>query len=376
MLDIDHSVVQKLYEAAAGSVAWNVALGGVHNALRVSATQFFVIEKASTRLELAENSEKSPSEAMFDYVRFGWSIDPHVAHAAALPVGELLQTAKVFLREQYKDHPYYREMWGPHNVREVLGAKVGENASHVAMFGVTRQYDLPPFTDADVDLMRRYTGHVVSALKIAKHLEHVQINAIAGHGLMQASGRPMILLDGTRGVLSLNDLAREMVERGEAFAIRGGVLNCLRPESRRVLEGAMCDLGADRQDVGPDGSRNRLGVRLRRNDGTPLLCSLWDLRPESTMSAFGSQRAVLLTMVHPPQGTRVDPIWLGSFFDLSPAEVRVASGLMRGETLHDIADFLHVTIETVRSQVKSICAKTGTNRQADLVAVLLRASAL
>jgi len=376
MHDIDHAVVQQLYEAAAGGVDWNVALGAVHDALRVSATQFFVIEKANLKLEMAENSDGSPPEAMFDYVRFGYRIDPHVAHAAALPVGELLQTAKVFPREQYKNHPYYLEMWGPHNVREVLGAKVAENERHVAMFGVTRQWDLPPFTDGEVNLMRRYTGHVAAALKIAKHLERMQTNAIAGYGLMQASGRPMFLLDRSSGLLSANDLAREMLERGDTFAILNGVFRCLRPEGRRVLEHAMTEIAIDRADADANALHNRLGIRLPRVDGTPLLCSLWDLRPEATMGAFGSLPAVLLTVVHPPQGNAVDPIWLGSLFDLSPAEVRVASGLMRGEALRDIADFLHVSVETVRSQVKSICAKTGTHRQSSLVSTLLRASAL
>ena len=374
MPDIDHAVVQRLYEAAAGGIDWNVALGGVHVALGVSATQFFVIEKATTHLEVAENSDGSPPDAMFDYVRFGWRIDPHVAHAAALPVGELLQTAKVFPREQYKDHVYYREMWGPHNVREVLGAKVGENERHVAMFGVTRQYDRPPFTDDEVDLMRRYTSHVVAALRIAKHLERMQTNAIAGYGLMQGSGRPMILLGQSCEVLSANDLAREMIAKGKTFTIRNGTIHCVRPEGRRILELAMADINADREHVDANAMHKRAGIRLPRADGTPLLCSLWDLRPESSMGAFGPQPAVLLTVVHPPQGNEVDPIWLGSLFDLSPAEVRVASGLMRGEALRDIAAFLHVSVETVRSQVKSICSKTGTHRQSDLVATLLRAS--
>lgn len=203
----DHAVAQRLCEAAAGESPWNVALQGVHEALGVSATQFFVVEKATMRLDVAENSGASPPDVMFDYVRFGWRIDPHVAHAAALPVGEVLVTARVFPRDQYKDHVYHREMWGPHNVREVLGAKVAENDHYVAMFGVTRQYVRPPFVDEDIDLMRRYTAHVVAALQIAKHLENTQTNA-------------------------------------EYFSARG---------------------------------------------------RLWDLKPESTMAAFGGQRAILLT---------------------------------------------------------------------------------
>ena len=214
-----------------------------------------------------------------------------------------------------------------------------------------------------MELMRRYTGHLAAALRIATQLQQMQTNAIAGYGLMRASGRPMFLLDWTCRVLSANDLAQDMVERGDTFAIRGGVLHCLHADNRQTLAETLADFS--------HGKRKRMALRLRGDHRALTFCSLWDLRPESTMAAFGTLPTILLTVTHPPAG-RVDPVWLGSLFELSPAEVRVASGLMRGEALREIAESLRVSIETVRSQLKSICAKTQTHHQSDLVALLLR----
>jgi DNA-binding CsgD family transcriptional regulator len=61
-------------------------------------------------------------------------------------------------------------------------------------------------------------------------------------------------------------------------------------------------------------------------------------------------------------------------FSLTPAETRLALALANGATLTEFAEKQHVTVGTVRIQLKSIMAKTATHRQADLVALLARLS--
>ena len=57
-------------------------------------------------------------------------------------------------------------------------------------------------------------------------------------------------------------------------------------------------------------------------------------------------------------------------FDLRPAETRIAAALLEGRELLEIVRIYAVSRESIRSQLKSIFLKTGTRRQADLVALL------
>ncbi|MGJ0509603.1 MAG: helix-turn-helix transcriptional regulator [Methylocystis sp.] len=57
-------------------------------------------------------------------------------------------------------------------------------------------------------------------------------------------------------------------------------------------------------------------------------------------------------------------------FDLTAAEARVAGRVAEGLTLDEIAEQHSVAVGTVRSQVKSIFAKTGAERQSQLAALL------
>jgi DNA-binding CsgD family transcriptional regulator len=63
-------------------------------------------------------------------------------------------------------------------------------------------------------------------------------------------------------------------------------------------------------------------------------------------------------------------------FDLTHAEVRLAQGIARGDSLEEIAGGLRIKISTARTQLASIFAKTQTRRQAKLVALLGRLAQL
>jgi DNA-binding CsgD family transcriptional regulator len=63
---------------------------------------------------------------------------------------------------------------------------------------------------------------------------------------------------------------------------------------------------------------------------------------------------------------------LARAFDLTPAEIRLAQHLARGESLEEIAPRVGVKISTARTQLARIFSKTGVTRQPKLVALLSR----
>jgi hypothetical protein len=85
--------------------------------------------------------------------------------------------------------------------------------------------------------------------------------------------------------------------------------------------------------------------------------SVGDRRDPGTMSA---------------QGQIVVPCWVR----LTPQpDSDPADGLVQGRNLQDIAKTQRISVETIRSQLKSIYSKTDTHRQAQLIELLLRTTA-
>jgi len=100
-----------------------------------------------------------------------------------------------------------------------------------------------------------------------------------------------------------------------------------------------------------------------RNSTAFTLC------PAQTISAIAF-------VVDPSQRQRPTQDILRALFGLTPAECRVALLLCDGHAPKAIAGTIGVSVETVRSQIKSIFSKTGVKRQGELIRLLQNNSGL
>ncbi len=80
--------------------------------------------------------------------------------------------------------------------------------------------------------------------------------------------------------------------------------------------------------------------------------------------------AVLIDAGNPPRSRRVDSATLGQAFSLTDREADVAYLLAEGLAPADIAKRLRMQTATARVHLRSIFEKTGTARQAELVALI------
>ncbi len=85
------------------------------------------------------------------------------------------------------------------------------------------------------------------------------------------------------------------------------------------------------------------------------------------------REAGLRLAVEPVDGVAHDGDWTVRFA-LTPAETRLASHLLKGGTPATFAAERGLSPHTVRNHLRSIYAKTNTNRQVSLLQLLLRAS--
>ena len=111
-------------------------------------------------------------------------------------------------------------------------------------------------------------------------------------------------------------------------------------------------------------------VILKRPAGSWLLLRV---APVVTQRADMFQPAkAMLTIIDPSERPNIGQECLVRALGLTPAEARVARGLASGATLAEIADASNLSMKTVRTQLRSIFAKTETHRQSDLIALLTR----
>jgi DNA-binding CsgD family transcriptional regulator len=86
--------------------------------------------------------------------------------------------------------------------------------------------------------------------------------------------------------------------------------------------------------------------------------------------SFGVSRPATAIFVSDPEA-RPTVSHLMSLYHLTPAEEAVALRLVQRQSLAEAAEELWITLNTVRTHLKRIFLKTGTQRQADLMRILL-----
>lgn len=100
----------------------------------------------------------------------------------------------------------------------------------------------------------------------------------------------------------------------------------------------------------------------------PLLIHLLPVRGAAQDIFAGGQALMVVSLLERKAAPL--PELLNGLFDLTPAEARLVSELATGMTPRDITAARDVSMATLRSQVRSVLAKTGVSRMADLAQLL------
>jgi DNA-binding CsgD family transcriptional regulator len=146
------------------------------------------------------------------------------------------------------------------------------------------------------------------------------------------------------------------------FGIRNGRLWTAANASLARLESFMAEIEQAQSSAGPLPAP----VVIARH-GTPWL--LIEAMPVTSASndIFEGCRA-LLVVSDLTRPSITDAALLSLVFGLTSAEARLAAAICEGQDLNGAAATFGVSRQTLRSQLKSVFAKTGSRRQAELVA--------
>lgn len=178
-------------------------------------------------------------------------------------------------------------------------------------------------------------------------------------------GLPALVLDDTGKALAANDPTNAF-GRYVRWRARDRV-SFVDSAADALLRRAIATLDAD--DATPRSFAVRGG-----DDERPMIANLAPIRGAARDIFVRCAAVLVLTPVGAPQAPAIELVQ--TLFDLTPAEARVARSLVIGKTVEEIAADGAVSRNTVRTHLRGVMAKTGCNRQAEVVALLGGLSAI
>lgn len=239
---------------------------------------------------------------------------------------------------------------------------VGTGPSSIVLT-LVRNIKAQPFSQWEIELLRRIGPQLRKAGNLA-----LRLTAIHHEGLLKAFvtiNCGAILLDRKGRVLHMSNKAEALMH--DVLTVRDGFLTADVGESDAVLQALIrCGLARPVEFS----ARRKDGIALFRPSGRPLLIHTAPL-PISPGDQL-RHACCVLTIVDPTACHLPAPSDLRELFGLTNSEAAIAVELCLGRDLDEIATMREVTTSTLRVQLKRILFKTGTRRQPELVALLLR----
>ncbi|MGZ5009442.1 MAG: helix-turn-helix transcriptional regulator [Methylobacter sp.] len=272
-----------------------------------------------------------------------------------------------FFDQNFVDHnEFYQDFLIPYGARYGMVAIVDDNYDRFTTFASIRAVGQQPFDDTNQLAAQRFSGHLQRVLRLQRHTQGLQTKAELGARAIDALALSMLIVDAKGAILHLNADAERLLNcRASGLTSKAGLLSIADPSNKNRLE-ALIAMATGYPAVG--GAMFLSGEKIRQVFVTPL--------PAASPFAQDWQNPLVLVLVT-ESGKNLSALQLiGTLYDLTPVELRVASALLAGKSLEEYALEASVTMNTVRTQMKSLFSKTGTHRQSELMSILSQAPPL
>lgn len=265
---------------------------------------------------------------------------------------------------------FYNEVMVPQDFRHTLALGLAGNDDWNAGIILQRTPRQGEFDANAITALERVAPHLRQGLQL--HARLAQVGSLQA-GMAAALDRGptgVVFLDTRSRTVFLNRRAEELLEQTGALRVGTGGIAACHAGDHRALQALIQDALAAARGRGAQGGG---GVWLRDGDRQSVLHAR--VTPVSLSDAgvpFASFNAFAAVWLSPRETvTTPSPRTLCELYQLSAAEGELLARLAAGATAAEIARGRGVTLETVRSQLKTLMNKLGVSRQVELVRLVL-----
>lgn len=346
------AIAEAIDEARVEPQIWPAALGKIARFLDARFAALIFEDRASASLELIY-STRAEKSWIAEYLRNHRKLDSVRARALSeIGVGRAFSSAEFATEERFRRSAVFQRWMEPHGLVDVLGAVLHRSPTGLCIFVALRGVEAgrvdagakARLTALLPDLARAVdAGRHGSSLRHAANLDEIFDELAA----------PILIVDPLLHISYANHSGEEMLLRHPALSNANGVLVIDDPRAHEALQSAL------RPHAGR--SADSFAIMLHSGDER---CCVMHVLPLSC----GGGALFVRTLTPPANSGRGNA---SSIFGLTPRENSVLLAITEVGGVPATARALGLSEGTIKGYLKSIFLKTGAERQADLVKLVL-----
>jgi DNA-binding CsgD family transcriptional regulator/PAS domain-containing protein len=218
---------------------------------------------------------------------------------------------------------------------------------------------------AERGALARLCPNLRAAASLREQLRELRLERDACAQLLDRLPVGVLIVDARARVVTSNRVARDILARVDGLSLRDGLEAANATDTAELRRAVAAVVGH------AAGTATRERLRLLRPSGArPWMVEVTRVERDGADGA-ARDAAAAVVISDGRQVVRPSPEALQAYFELTPAEAELATLLASGLPLTRAAGRRRVSRNTARGQLKRIFAKTETNRQAELVRLIL-----
>ena len=353
-----------IYDAATEQELWTRALIQIAN-MTDSLGGFVVGVEYKDRLvpflfngRMSEESHRNYAERHID--------NPWSAVMNHGPTGKLVQSAEIISLPELKRTAFFDEVLRPQKMAHNAMLTLARKDDFFGVFNICRSERQGPFEEGVLRFFAQLYPHMRRSLLLGFRLDAYKALQRAEFQVLDRLSAGVILLDRSARVVFVNAAARAMTASDGPLRLRNSALAAASPaHAQRFRELVTAAVRGDTLVTTMSIPHPHDGRLL-----TVLVASLRS-RDIDRFGGLGMRDAWAMLVIHDPARPMEIPFeWVMDAYGLTLAEARVALCAASGATIPETAHRLNVSPNTVKTHLRKVFAKTGTNRQAELARLL------
>lgn len=359
-----NDLVGEIYDAAMFPERWPAALDRLAQLLGGAAFVMSALHR-SEGMKLGVTTAQDPAAAEILRTRFSLARNnPLVAAMPGLPAGELVARKAVYPDHAYLRGELYNEVFRGQDLVHHVVACLHRDEDLVCPMGILRPRPAGEFSGGDMRLLGMLLPHLSRAVKLTLRLSDLHNALSAGAQALDRLPLAIFVVVGHRKTMHLNAAAEKISSAADGLWLRNGELAAWRhAESTALVEAISLALSQP--------GRATLALRVHRRSGkSPYAVVVVPLGGQLSSRLAQAPQGAMVLVNDPASAIPGRGRLLRELFDLTAREAQLAEALLSGKRLEEYAAKQNVSINTAKTQLRSLFAKTQTRRQAELVRVL------
>lgn len=369
-----YAALGPIYDAAMDESRWCEALDAVTTASEGVAAALLVVERGDNPYNvraLGGAYGTSPPDRIRHYVE-------HLAHLEAAEWQALAQqrARQLFLDtevteaavlDRRADYRYLRDLVG---MGRRVGARLNESPAWYDAVTVAyhaRHQAIPAQSLARIGPL---LPHLAKAVEMGRAFSRLRACYAAVLAVLDKVHVGLAIAGASGEVIVRNSEAERILGLGDGMVLgRDRRILCRDPDQTALL--AACIGEAARTARGEADRPESLIAVPRPSGARPFLLEVAPVS-DSAGELEANLSGALVTLIDPEHTPRLDIARFACLYGLTAAESEVCAHMVRGLTGPAIAELRSTKLETVKSQMAAVLAKTGVARRSELIRLVVR----